>query len=164
MKAITIKQPWAHLICAGIKSIENRTWRPNFRGQILIHASASPVKAETFGAIFSSEQMWQLSYIGLDFGSIFKGGDKVCSAIIGSVRIVDSVQNYPSVWAEKGVWNWVLDKPVLFANPILEVKGKLSFWEYEKLFECGGCGGIFDIDRIGRNGGCFMCDPEPFRK
>lgn len=41
MKAITIKQPWASLIAHGIKDIENRTWRTNNCGRILIHAPAS---------------------------------------------------------------------------------------------------------------------------
>mgnify|MGYP007112424682 CR=1 FL=1 len=48
-------------------------------------------------------------------------------AIIGSVVIVDCVQNHPSVWAEKGCWNWVLKDAVLFAEPIKNVKGKLGF-------------------------------------
>ena len=41
MKAISIKQPWASLIAYGIKDIENRTWRTNYRGRVLIHAGAS---------------------------------------------------------------------------------------------------------------------------
>ena len=41
MKAITIKQPWASLIVHGIKDIENRTWRTNYRGRVLIHAAGS---------------------------------------------------------------------------------------------------------------------------
>lgn len=32
MKVITIKQPWASLIVSGLKNIENRTWKTNFRG------------------------------------------------------------------------------------------------------------------------------------
>ena len=40
MKTITIKQPWAQFIAEGIKDIENRTWKTNFRGRVLIHASA----------------------------------------------------------------------------------------------------------------------------
>jgi hypothetical protein len=39
MKALTVKQPWASLIVEGIKNIENRTWKTNFRGRILIHAA-----------------------------------------------------------------------------------------------------------------------------
>ena len=38
MKAITIRQPFASLIAAGIKEYEFRTWKTNYRGEILIHA------------------------------------------------------------------------------------------------------------------------------
>lgn len=54
-------------------------------------------------------------------------------AIIGSVVIADCVQNHPSVWAEKGCWNWVLKDVVLFDKPIMNVKGKLGFWEFNNL-------------------------------
>lgn len=40
MKALSIKQPFAALIVHGIKDIENRTWKTNYRGKIYIHASA----------------------------------------------------------------------------------------------------------------------------
>ncbi|MEI3529886.1 MAG: ASCH domain-containing protein [Bacilli bacterium] len=39
MKVISIKQPWASLIVAGYKKFEFRTWKTNYRGEILIHAS-----------------------------------------------------------------------------------------------------------------------------
>ena len=42
MKAVTEKQPWASLIVEGIKDIENRTWKTNFSGRILVHAAAKP--------------------------------------------------------------------------------------------------------------------------
>ena len=41
MKAISIRQPWAHLVVAGIKTIENRHWSTNYRGVVLIHASVN---------------------------------------------------------------------------------------------------------------------------
>ena len=31
----------------------------------------------------------------------------------------------------KPIYNWVLANPVLFDEPILNVKGKLSLWEFE---------------------------------
>ena len=40
--AISIKQPWAALIAAGIKTIEVRTWPSNRRGPLLIHAAKVP--------------------------------------------------------------------------------------------------------------------------
>ena len=38
MKALTIKQPWATLIMQGDKRFEFRSWKTNFRGDVLIHA------------------------------------------------------------------------------------------------------------------------------
>lgn len=38
MKAITIKQPFASLIAAGLKEYEFRTWKTAYRGELLIHA------------------------------------------------------------------------------------------------------------------------------
>lgn len=39
MKAISIMQPWAWLIVHGFKDVENRVWRSDFTGRVLIHAS-----------------------------------------------------------------------------------------------------------------------------
>lgn len=38
MKALSIQQPWAWLIVNGFKPVENRTWRTDYRGPLLIHA------------------------------------------------------------------------------------------------------------------------------
>lgn len=125
-KAITVKQPWAYLICAGIKDIENRTWKTNYRGRLLIHTSSQ--RDNSAKPLLTAEQ-YQLA--GGEAGyskAIF--GDR--SAIIGSVEVVDCVQNHPSTWAEKGVYNWVLANPVLFEKPIPNVKGWLTLWEYDE--------------------------------
>jgi hypothetical protein len=41
MKTLSVKQPYATLICAGIKRVENRTWTTDYRGRFLIHASGN---------------------------------------------------------------------------------------------------------------------------
>lgn len=41
MKALTVCQPWASLIAAGIKRVENRRWATDYRGPLLIHAGAN---------------------------------------------------------------------------------------------------------------------------
>ena len=38
MKILTLKQPWATLVAEGYKKYEFRTWKTNYRGEILIHA------------------------------------------------------------------------------------------------------------------------------
>ena len=125
MKAISIKQPWASLIVHGVKGIENRTWKcPNkyIGKRILIHASAKPDK-NRLNAL-TEDQLLMIP-------ATFKRNKLYQSAIIGSVKIEVCVQNHPSIWAEKGVYNWVLSDPIVYENPIENIKGKLSFWEYE---------------------------------
>jgi hypothetical protein len=145
MKALTVKQPWAHLICAGIKDVENRSWKTNFRGRVLIHSSAK-YEEDLFETVPIIEN-------GVDklktkiFGKIYNCSDFETSAIIGSVEIVDCVQNHQSIWADKGYYHWILRNPILFKNPILNVKGKLSFWEsgYDVCKICGNPTHITDF-------------------
>ncbi len=107
MKAITEKQPWGSLIVAGIKDIENRTWKTNFRGRVLIHAGYSWDRS--LAEICLSEEIKpHLERLGLihkykDENTGYKGYSFSFhhGAIIGSVEIVDCVINHSSVWAEK---------------------------------------------------------------
>jgi len=48
MKTISIRQPFASLICRGIKTIENRSWDTTYRGKLLIHASGKPLAWPSF--------------------------------------------------------------------------------------------------------------------
>ena len=156
MKAITLKQPWAFLVCSGVKDIENRTWKctEKYIGErVLIHARAKPDDVEL-------EIEGQASVKEIDILSALNHCDEneLYRAIIGSVRITGCTINHPSIWAEKTegvmvghtfvtpkgvktIYNWILEDAILFDKPILDVKGKLSFWEsnYEILV-CPKCG------------------------
>ena len=44
--ALSIRQPWAHLIVNGIKPVENRSWATSFRGPVWIHAGKAWGSAE----------------------------------------------------------------------------------------------------------------------
>jgi hypothetical protein len=145
MKALTIKQPWASLIAHGIKDIENRTWKTNFRGRIFIHTSAKIVNVD-----FIKEQIYQIENKDITIcGAGYPLEWRITSAIIGEVDIVDCVINHSSIWAEKTegvtdintgefipksnpkpIYNWVLANAVLYPDPILNIKGALSFWEF----------------------------------
>lgn len=125
MKVITIKQPWASLIVHGIKDIENRTWKTNFRGRILVHAG---VQRDNSAKLMLEDEEYELLGGVTNYCDAMLG---VKSSIIGSVEIVDCVRNHRSEWAEKEAWNWVLANPILFEEPITEVKGCLGLWNYE---------------------------------
>ena len=128
MKAITIKQPWANLIVHDIKGIENRTWKTNYRGKVLVHAGADEkLDKMPLDIVFTESQLNELLKHFTENELCKRTG--LYGKIIGSVEIVDCVQNHPSIWAEKNVWNWVLANPIMFPKPI-PAKGKLSFWEF----------------------------------
>lgn len=142
MKAITLKQPWAFLVCSGVKDIENRTWKcpeKHIGKRVLIHASKTSYRFDNFyDSPLSNDQLLALPDI-IQYPTIH-------SAIIGSVRIVGCTINHPSIWAEKTgggktVYNWILEDAILFDKPILDVKGKLSFWESDcEILVCPKCG------------------------
>lgn len=116
MKVLSVRHPWANLIVHGIKGVENRTWKTAYRGRVLIHA---PLKRED--NIFTKEQ----AKLAIDIPPGYK------SAIIGSVEIIDCITDSNSIWAVLGQWHWILEKPILYSNPVLGVKGKLGLWDYE---------------------------------
>jgi hypothetical protein len=136
-RALTVKQPWASLIVCGIKDIENRTWKTNFRGRVLIHAGLgwSKYQAEICISNQIKLHLEKLGYIHKypDENIGYKGFSFSFphSSIIGSVEIIDCVTNHPSLWAEKGFWNWVLANPIIFYKPIENVKGRLGIWKYK---------------------------------
>jgi len=147
MKVISVKQPWAYLLCSGIKDIENRTWRlpEKYKGErVLIHASGTKMKGLE-GDYLNDVQIEYLhcGYTPLKELHKYYALRNQYSSIIGSVRFVDCVINHESIWAEKShyevnlalhplrpIYNWVVADPILFDKPILDVKGKLSFWDY----------------------------------
>ena len=45
MKALLVPQPWAGLICMGIKDVDNHSWKIDYRGKILIVAGPEKVPA-----------------------------------------------------------------------------------------------------------------------
>lgn len=144
MKCISIKQPFAYLLCANIKNIENRTWKlpEKYKGErVLIHASAD--RKLNLSAL--TRDQYNDACDNFDWNGAMKPCDQWDrSAIIGSVRFVDCVINHESIWAEKTpylinpsehplkqIYNWVVADPILFDKPILNVKGKLGFWDYD---------------------------------
>ena len=109
---LTIKQPWAHLICFGGKDIENRKWRTKFRGRLFIHSA----KVDDVEALEKYEEL-----------GVIKSDDLVRGAIIGSVEVVDCVSESDSPWFD-GPNGFVLKNP---RPEIVEFcRGKLGLWTY----------------------------------
>jgi hypothetical protein len=91
--------------------------------------------------------------IGLDRWETLNEAEKVATwdamklngAIIGEVTIIDCVQDHSSLWADQGLYQWVLSDPVLYDKPIVGVKGMLGLWNYELPFKVTGSAEMVEI-------------------
>jgi len=141
MKALSIRQPWAWLICAGIKDIENRRRHTKFRGRVYVHTGkvieikAFELLAEMYlmdkrGIIrIGKDVISRIIEYGLPNRGMFATG-----AIIGEVDITDCVwsQN-EGLSATKSPWftgpyGWVLANPVVYDKAI-PCKGRQGFFD-----------------------------------
>lgn len=120
MKVLSVRQPWAWLICneASPKNIENRTWTTKYRGPLLVQSSANCKPENYYDACkFAAQRGVRVPPIeGLKFG-----------AIIGAVELVDCVQSHSSRWFE-GPVGLVLANPIQFAISI-PLKGRLGLFD-----------------------------------
>ncbi len=134
MKTISLLQPWASLVVMGVKIIETRSWRTNYRGELLIHASSGKK-----GSVLAKEPPFK-NYIP-DFSLL------PFSAIIGKV-ILDEVlpveilflsdEHLNTLTLEqkafgdytRGRYAWLLSGAVALPSPIY-IKGALNLWEYK---------------------------------
>lgn len=116
--ALTVRQPWAALIAAGFKTIENRTWdRPAVVGQrIAIHAS--------MGAPQDTE--WMKEYRSLAAArALAKEVSHPRGAIVCTVVVAGFITSSSSPWFG-GPIGWVLED-VEPCKPI-SCKGSLLLW------------------------------------
>ena len=111
MKALTLRQPFASLVVAGVKDVENRSRPTKYRGVLAIHA----------GLAIDNDAMTAHGHL-ID--------DMPAGALIGTVRVIDCVQDSESEWAIPGQWHWLLTEPRPFDTPI-PAKGKLGLWTCE---------------------------------
>ncbi len=136
MKTLSVKQPWASLICAGIKDVENRSWKPaQVPGRILIHASSAKVPRNFLNKI--PEEMVSEISNHVFFGNLAPLNELPTSAIVGYVTVTGFEEGYvDSAWSDgPGVIKWKLEDAWMFDEPILNVKGKLNLFDYDDIDE-----------------------------
>lgn len=111
MLTLSVKPIWAHAIFFCGKDIENRNWFTDFRGTLLIHSSRKN----------SLRDLNKFNkFVNFDISNLISG------AIIGSVDIVDCVNNSGSKWFT-GQYGFVLKNPRLFTDPIFTT-GHHGLW------------------------------------
>ena len=123
MKALSIRQPWAHMIVHCGKDIENRVWPTRFRGRVLIHASKGMTAEEYEDALDFAFRPCGIDPATLSIPRahlLDRGG------IVGSVEIVDCVTRSDSPWF-MGTYGFVLRNPVVL--PFRPYRGALGFFD-----------------------------------
>jgi hypothetical protein len=150
MKALSIRQPWAHMILHYGKDIENRTWSTPVRGRVLIHASKGMTANEWADA-------WEYAEGAVGPEDIPHCNQIKRGGIIGSVEIVACVPRDESQWFE-GPFGFVLRNPAPL--PFFPCPGRLGFFDAPALpyQVCRVCG-CWDGDCSGciaRTGGAVL--------
>lgn len=121
--ALTLHRPWAELILAAGKDVENRTWATNYRGPLLIHAGKMwDDDAYMFAArIPTGPEAMAADWISCD-------PDDHVTGIIGIVDLVDILNGTsPSPWAARNQYHWRLANPRMFAGAI-PCRGYQQLW------------------------------------
>lgn len=129
--ALSIQQPWAGLIACGLKDIENRTWRTNFRGPFLIHAGQT-IDRDAMDDITAGRhpvtgapgfviQQFQTDVLRRAFWNRLqlRGG------IVGRAEISDCGQGWGSDWY---VGPWGFRVRCAEPLPFVPLKGALGFF------------------------------------
>jgi ASCH domain len=107
--ALSVRQPWAELLISGRKSIEVRTWAPDYRGRLWLHTGlkADPEPERLFG-----------------LADTYKGG------FIGSIALAAVVpltrerwiqwrENHLDIGAHRhGMLAWIVEAPRRFRTPV----------------------------------------------
>ena len=116
--AISVRQPWAWLICRAGKNIENRTWPTRFRGLVAIHAGKTMTRDDYEACDFFISGFSQIQLP--PFSELQRGG------IVGQCQITDCVTASESPWFV-GEYGFVLcdARPL----PFLPCKGALGFFK-----------------------------------
>lgn len=157
MMALSLWQPWASLVMAGIKPFEFRTWpapAAHHDSVIVIHAAARPVRKQEIKELLVDRKKL-LRSLGwrnfldpapfLDAAHVvleplcLSPGRATIGAGLGTVRLgkpVTAMQlmegTMPADEIDPDMWAWPVDDAQPFKEPI-PAKGAQGFWKWEFL-------------------------------
>jgi hypothetical protein len=131
MKALSIKQPWAWLICKGIKDVENRTWHIHMPPLLNYPAIPRRIYVHTGNQIDNRAWLFIEGRIDEDIRYELKEliwrNSLPRGAIIGEVDIIGCTDKSDSPWFT-GPYALMLAGGILYDDPI-PCKGQLGFFE-----------------------------------
>jgi hypothetical protein len=134
LKVLTVKNPYAFLILAGIKKYEIRSWTTKYRGSLYIHSAKIPIDKYDNNTINGISRL-DSNHLSIEYL-------KINGSILGKVELVDVLkipeQISKSTAALDGCcdiedndkYAWVLENPEI-ANLTISINGKLGIWSIE---------------------------------
>lgn len=132
-RAVSLSRPWSELVIAGVKPIENRTWRTNHRGLLVIHAARSLDLAGALDTAITVGDRAALELLALDQAY---AGAAAPTGYIGVVDLIDvcSASRFADTLAcDCGPWafprshHWRLARARRFTEPIAG-RGMPGIW------------------------------------
>lgn len=116
--ALTVHQPWAGLVIAGVKPVENRAWRPAYRGDIWLHAGAG---AEPIAEWLDPHLVHAEAAAG---PQIWARG-----AVLGVVELAGTHKDAGCCrpWGMPGQWHWEVTVKRVLAKPVA-ARGRRKLW------------------------------------
>ena len=129
MKVISIKEPFATLIAKGIKKIETRSWKTNYRGELFIHASGKQLAKEFIKYDFVLDLIKNMD---MNYGNIICKCNLVDCIYMdeGFLNYINQNQIEYNLGEYKlGRYAWIIED----VEPIypMPAKGRLNIWNFD---------------------------------
>ena len=129
MKVISIKEPFATLIANGMKKIETRSWKTNYRGEIFIHASGKSLAKEFLTNDYVVDLIKDMD---MNYGNIICRCNLV-DCIYMDEEFIEYIKQNPTEYNvgeyKLGRYAWIMED----IEPIYPIpaKGQLNIWNFD---------------------------------
>ena len=129
MKVITIREPYTTLIKEGIKQIETRSWKTNYRGKLFIHVAQKKIPKD----LLANEEL-----MALVKNQEFSYGKIICECELEDCIYMDAEfiekikQNHQEFICGEykiGRYAWIIKNIKVLDKEII-AKGKLGLWNF----------------------------------
>lgn len=143
IKALTLWQPWASAMCAGLKTVETRSWSTTHRGPLAIHASARTVTAADMGLVRALGRALRLDVARSNPKALADALPR--GAVLGVVELVDVVPMHQVskladvMTAQEMSWgDWKPDRFAWICRPLVwftapfPAKGAQQLWTWTR--------------------------------
>jgi hypothetical protein len=130
---LSLTQPWASaMFVPGLKRIETRSWRTNYRGKLYIHAAKGfPRYAKEFAE--ETDGMPSPLPLGCIIGHVDLVDIKRAEELVlyrNETRVA-AISETEEDWGDYAPrrFGWITENPVLLGEPIV-AKGSLGLWKF----------------------------------